>query len=124
MMSSEKPFHISISDKKLDLLRHKLELCVFPDELEDAGSDYGVPLSDMRRLVDYWKTGFDWRAQEAAINAELSQFTRDIEVDGFGTLNIHYGHQKSKAVDAIPLIFVHGCLSMLSNIICFLLMSI
>ncbi|KAF8902482.1 Alpha/Beta hydrolase protein, partial [Mucidula mucida] len=62
----------------------------------------------MRRLVEYWKNGFDWRAQEAAINAELPQFTRDIKVDGFGTLNIHYVHQKSKAFDAIPLSFVLG----------------
>ncbi|KAF8900220.1 alpha/beta-hydrolase [Mucidula mucida] len=107
-MSSEKVFQISVPDDKIDLLRRKLELCVFPDELEDAGSDYGAPLADIRRLVDYWKTGFDWRAQEAAINAELPQFTRDLNVDGFGTLNIHYVHQKSKAVDAIPLLFVHG----------------
>ncbi|KAF8902496.1 alpha beta-hydrolase [Mucidula mucida] len=107
-MSNEKPFQISVSDDKIDLLRRKLELCAFPDELEDAGSDYGVPLAAMRRLVKYWKTGFDWRAQEAAINAELPHFTRDIKVDGFGTLKIHYVHQKSKSADAIPLLFVHG----------------
>ncbi|KAF8902453.1 Alpha/Beta hydrolase protein [Mucidula mucida] len=93
-MSNEKRFQISVSDDKIDLLRRKLELCAFPDELEDAGSDYGVPLATMRRLVEYWKTGFDWRAQEAAINAELPHFTRDIK--------------KSKSADAIPLLFVHG----------------
>ncbi len=108
-MSNEKPFQISVSDDKIDLLRRKVTLCVFPDELEDAGSNYGIPLTSMRRLVEYWKNGFDWRAQEAAINAELPQFTRDIKVDGFGTLNIHYVHQKSKAFDAIPLSFVLGC---------------
>ncbi|KAF9017015.1 alpha/beta-hydrolase [Hymenopellis radicata] len=107
-MSTEQPFKISVSDDKIDLLRRKLDLCVFPDELEDSGTSYGAPLADMRRLVDYWKTGFDWRAQEAALNAELPQFTRDIEVAGFETLNIHYVHQTSKAVDAIPLLFVHG----------------
>jgi len=52
--------------------------------------------------------GYDWRVHEAALNEELPQFTRDIEVDGFGTLNIHYVHQKSRTVDAIPLLFVHG----------------
>ncbi|KAG1848729.1 Alpha/Beta hydrolase protein [Suillus subalutaceus] len=35
-------------------------------------------------------------------------FTRDINVDGFGALNIHYVHKKSKTVDAIPLLFCHG----------------
>ncbi|KAF9017002.1 alpha/beta-hydrolase [Hymenopellis radicata] len=107
-MSTEQPFKISVSEDKIDLLRRKLDLCVFPDELEDSGTSYGAPLADIRRLVDYWKTGFDWRAQEAALNAELPQFTRDIEVAGFETLNIHYVHQTSQAVGAIPLLFVHG----------------
>ncbi|TFK73181.1 alpha/beta-hydrolase [Pluteus cervinus] len=52
--------------------------------------------------------GFDWRAQEADLNLWLTQFTRDIEVDGYGTLNIHYVHHKSKVANAIPLLFVHG----------------
>nr|VWO97451.1 BTP domain-containing protein [Ganoderma boninense] len=35
-------------------------------------------------------------------------FTRDIDVDGFGTLNVHYVHQTSEVKGAIPLLFVHG----------------
>jgi len=35
-------------------------------------------------------------------------FTRDIEVDGQGTLNIHYVHKKSEVENAVPLLFVHG----------------
>ncbi|KAF9568764.1 alpha/beta-hydrolase, partial [Agrocybe pediades] len=77
-------------------------------ELEDAGWDYGVPLADVKRLVTRWKEGYDWRKHEKQINAELPQFTRDIEVDGFGKLNIHYVHKKSDGEDAIPLLFVHG----------------
>ncbi|KAF8868246.1 Alpha/Beta hydrolase protein [Mucidula mucida] len=87
-MSSERVYQIAVSNNKL--LRRKIALCVFPDELKDTGWDYGVPLAAMRRL-------------EAAINAELPRFTRDIKVDGFGALDIHYVHQKSKTVDAIPL---------------------
>ena len=67
-----------------------------------------VPLADVKRLVAHWKDGFDWRKAEAEIN-ELPMFTRDIEVDGFGTLNVHYVHQVSEVKDAIPLLFVHGC---------------
>ena len=123
---SETPFKIAIPDDALALLKTKLDLTFFPDELEDSGRDYGVPLADIKRLVEYWRnglddnghtglndnksrTGFNWRAQEAALNAELPQFTRDIEVDGFGTLNIHYVHKKSAKAGAIPLCFVHGC---------------
>ncbi|KAF9005508.1 Alpha/Beta hydrolase protein [Cyathus striatus] len=108
MAGAETPFQISIPDEKIQNLKQKLALTVFPDELEDAGWDYGVPLADLKRLVAHWKDGYDWRKHEAALNEEMPQFTRDIEVDGHGTLNIHYVHKKSEVVDAIPLLFVHG----------------
>lgn len=108
-MSAGNPFKISVSEEKIDLLRRKLDLATFPDEIDEAGWSYGAPLEDIRRLVSYWKDKFDWRAQEAAINADLPQFTQDISVEGFGPLNIHYIHQTSKAADAIPILFLHGC---------------
>jgi hypothetical protein len=91
------------------LLCQKLKLTRFPDELENAGWEYGAPLADIRRLVERWQNGYDWKEHEAQINAELPQFTRDIEVVGRGTLNIHYVHKKSEVPNAIPLIFVHEC---------------
>ncbi len=106
--STEQPFTLAVPDADLDFLRKKLELVRLPDELDGAGWDYGVPLADIKRLVAYWKDGFDWRKAEAEIN-KLPMFTRDIEVEGFGTLNIHYVHQKSDVKNAIPLLFVHGC---------------
>lgn len=108
-MQSEAPFQINIPQDQIDLLQTKLALTVFPDELKDAGLDYGAPLDDMRRLVTRWKDGYQWKKHESALNADLPQFTRDIEVDGFGTLNVHYVHKKSDVVNAVPLLFVHGC---------------
>ncbi|KAG1742737.1 Alpha/Beta hydrolase protein [Suillus paluster] len=107
-MSSETPFRINIPDEKLATLRAKLELATFPDELQDAGWKYGPPLTDMKRLTERWKNGYDWRKHEKELNQELPMFTRDIHVDGYGALNIHYVHKKSKTVDAIPLLFSHG----------------
>uniref|UniRef100_A0A0W0G109 Epoxide hydrolase N-terminal domain-containing protein n=1 Tax=Moniliophthora roreri TaxID=221103 RepID=A0A0W0G109_MONRR len=104
----EIPFRIAISDTEIDSLRVKLNLTRFPDELENAGWNYGVPLGDMRRLVARWKDWFDWRAAEAQLNIELPQFTKNIEVENHGVLNIHYVHQKSEVERAIPLLFVHG----------------
>ncbi|KAH9979829.1 alpha/beta-hydrolase [Russula compacta] len=106
-MSSESFFQISVSDDALALLHRKLTDTRFPDELNDAGWDYGVPLSDVKRLVNKWKDGYDWRAHERELN-KLPMFTRDIEVEGFGVLNIHYVHQRSAVQGAIPLLFVHG----------------
>ncbi|KAJ7910678.1 Alpha/Beta hydrolase protein [Mycena leptocephala] len=105
---SETPFKISIPDEKLKLLRTKLELTTFPDELAESVWEYGVPLADVRRLVERWTHGYDWKRHETQLNSELPQFTRDIEVDGHSTLNIHYVHKKSDVAEGIPLLFVHG----------------
>lgn len=107
---AEAPFTISVSDGQLDLLRRKLELATFPDELEGAAWKYGVPLADIKRLAERWKNGYDWRKHEKELNGELPMFTRDIDVDDFGTLNIHYVHKKSTVTNAIPLVFCHGCM--------------
>lgn len=104
---AEQPFTFSVSDEDLKLLRDKLTLARFPDELDEAAWDYGAPLSDVKRLAARWKDGWDWHATADKINA-FPQFTRDVEVEGHGTLNIHYLHQKSQQENAIPLLFIHG----------------
>ncbi|KAF9479934.1 alpha/beta-hydrolase [Pholiota conissans] len=108
MTSPETPFKIAVPDASLTLLQKKLELATFPDELNEAGWGYGAPLADIKRLVARWREGYDWRKYEAHLNDELPQFAKDIEVEGFGTLNVHYVHKRSEVVDAIPLLFVHG----------------
>ncbi len=107
-MSPESRFQISVSDDALALLHRKLADVRFPDELSNVGWNCGVPLSDVKRLVNKWKDGYNWRAHEHKLN-QLPMFTRDIEVEGFGALNIHYVHQRSTLKSAIPLLFVHGC---------------
>ncbi|KAI0674930.1 alpha/beta-hydrolase [Trametes maxima] len=98
---------LSVPDDALALLHQKLALAHLPDELDSARGDYGVPLADVRRLVARWRDGFDWRAAERRIN-DLPQFTRDVEVEGYGALNVHYVHQRSGVEGAVPLLFVHG----------------
>ena len=105
---SQKPFKLAVSDEDIEFLHKKLGLARFPDELDGAGWDYGSPLTDIQRLTAHWKAGLDWRKAEAEIN-KLPMFTRDINVEGFGTLNMHYVHQRSEVKGAIPLLFVHGC---------------
>ncbi|KZT41432.1 alpha/beta-hydrolase [Sistotremastrum suecicum HHB10207 ss-3] len=106
--NTDQAFKISVSESQIHELKVKLDLIRFPDELEDAGWAYGSPLKDVQRLVAYWKSGYSWREHEKHINDTLPQFTKDISVDGFGTLNIHFVHQKSSVQNAIPLLFVHG----------------
>lgn len=89
MTSSVHPFQISIEDKELEELSQRLSFAKFPTQLE--GSDnwtFGVPVEELKRLVTYWKNEFNWRKVEEQLN-ELPNFKTEIEVDGFGALDIH-----------------------------------
>ncbi|KAL8671509.1 MAG: hypothetical protein Q9168_003978, partial [Polycauliona sp. 1 TL-2023] len=100
-------FKIALPDSQLERLAQKLQTTNFPDELDEAGWGYGAPLADIKRLTKYWQEHYDWRKAEAAIN-KLPNYRTPIDIDGFGTLNIHFIHQKSPVEGAIPLLFVHG----------------
>jgi pimeloyl-ACP methyl ester carboxylesterase len=52
--------------------------------------------------VAYWADGFDWRAQEAALNA-LPQFR--VELDG---VPVHFVHVRGKGPRPLPLVLSHG----------------
>jgi pimeloyl-ACP methyl ester carboxylesterase len=103
MTTSEiRPFRINIPDRDLDDLGDRLARTRWPDELPGGGWRRGVPLDYLRQLAHYWRTGFDWRAQEARLNA-LPQFTT--EVDG---QTIHFLHVRSPEPAALPLLVSHG----------------
>ena len=95
-------FEVSVTQDTLADLRGRLAATRWPDEVSEAGWDYGANLAYMRELVDYWRDGFDWRAQEKAIN-RLGHFRA--EVDGFG---IHFIHERGKGPDPMPLVLTHG----------------
>ncbi|KAF7718997.1 Epoxide hydrolase-like protein [Penicillium ucsense] len=112
MSSQVEPYAISVQEADLDDLKQRLQLAKFPSQLEWASAEqdsweFGVPSSEVQRIVKYWKDGYDWRKAEAHLN-ELPQYHTDIEVDGFGTLDIHFIHQTSSKEGAIPLLFSHG----------------
>ncbi len=97
-----KPFKIAIGDDQLKDLKDRLAHTRFPDQLDNAGWDYGVELGYVKKVVDYWRDKYDWRAEEKKLN-ELPQFTT--EIDG---LSIHFVHVRSKEKNALPLVLVHG----------------
>jgi pimeloyl-ACP methyl ester carboxylesterase len=97
-----RPFRIDIPQAALDDLHERLARTRWADELPGVGWDYGVPLNYVRRLADYWRNGYDWRAWEARLNT-YPQFTT--EIDG---QNIHFLHVRSPEPGAFPLILTHG----------------
>jgi hypothetical protein len=107
-MASIRPFTIAVPDSELGRLAKKLADASLPDEMEHAGWDYGAPLDDLKRLIAYWRDKYNWREAEEKLN-KLPHFQASIDVDGFGTLDVHFLHQRSPTKAAIPLLFVHGC---------------
>ncbi|GAA1010964.1 microsomal epoxide hydrolase [Acrocarpospora pleiomorpha] len=97
-----RPFRIEIPQADLDDLHDRLARTRWPAEPPGEGWSRGVPLAYLKELAEYWRTGFDWRAAEAALN-EHPQFVT--EIDG---ANVHFAHVRSPEPDAIPLIITHG----------------
>jgi microsomal epoxide hydrolase len=56
----------------------------------------------MRELVHHWHDRFDWRAQEAALNA-FPQFK--VALHG---IDLHYIRAEGKGPDPMPLLLMHG----------------
>ena len=101
-MSAVEPFEVGVDEAILDDLRARLANARLPDQLDGRGWEYGVPVDYLRELLEYWRDGFDWRAQEARLNA-LPQFRS--EIDG---QSIHFIHVRSSRDDALPLLLMHG----------------
>ena len=97
-----RPFTIAVEDSVLEDLQQRLAETRWPDEIPNTGWDYGSNLAYLKELVEHWRTKFDWRAQEAKLNA-FSHFKS--EVDG---LDIHFIHEKGKGPNPIPLVITHG----------------
>ena len=97
-----KAFKIEVHDKVLDDLRRRLETVRWPDQIPNSGWDYGSNLDYLKELVEYWRSGFDWRAQEAKLN-DFHHFKS--QVDG---LDVHFIHERGKGPNPLPLVITHG----------------
>jgi epoxide hydrolase len=97
-----RPFRIDVPETDLDDLYERLARTRWPMEPRDVGWSRGVPVSYLRDLAEYWRTSFDWRIQEAALNA-FPQFTTTIDGQP-----IHVLHVSSPEPDALPLVITHG----------------
>ncbi|MGL4290429.1 MAG: epoxide hydrolase family protein [Phreatobacter sp.] len=93
-------FTLRISDRAIEDLKARLAQATWPDNRPgpaDGGEDAG-----QKRLVAYWRDGFDWRAAEARLNA-FPQFK--VRLSG---IDLHYLHVPGQGPDPTPLILCHG----------------
>lgn len=100
MMTFE-AYEVAVSDEDLDDLRGRLERTRWPRGIDDqwqSGTDPGY----LRELCEYWRTDYDWRTTEAAVNAWPQVTTT---VDG---QRVHLVHARSSVPGARPLLLLHG----------------
>lgn len=100
------PFTLSVPDEQIAALKQRLAETRFPDAApgEAPGADwaFGASVPYMRELVTYWRDAFDWRAQEAALNA-FPQYKLPLH-----DIDVHFLHVPGKGPAPMPLLLMHG----------------
>lgn len=96
------PFRVDVPQADIDDLQSRLARTRLPQPAPGDDWDYGVPNSYLEATIQTWRSDFDWRAQEARMNAFPHHLT---EIDG---QTIHFLHAPSAEANATPLLLVHS----------------
>src|ERR1017187_1060800 len=96
------PFALHVLDADLADLRERLARTRFPDQAPGDAWAYGTDVAYLRQLTEYWRNDFDWRAEEAALNA-FPQFRVPV-----GGVDLHFLHVPGVGPNPMPLLLLHG----------------
>src|SRR6266851_6155700 len=99
---AQEPFTVAIPDETLRDLKERLKRTRFAPDFANDGWQYGTNLDYLKRLVEYWIDGYDWRRAEREINSFHHYTTR---IEG---IPIHFIHEPGKGPRPIPIIMSHG----------------
>src|SRR3954453_15047078 len=102
MTGKPSPFTLHIPDAEIADLRDRLSRTRLPDQAPGEPWAYGTEVGYLRDLIEYWRTTFDWRAQETALNA-FPQFRASLD-----DVDLHYLHVPGAGPDPMPLLLLHG----------------
>jgi microsomal epoxide hydrolase len=102
MMGKPAGFTLHVPDADMADLRDRLTRTRYPDQAPGEPWAFGTQLDYLRELVAYWRDRFDWRAQEAALNA-FPQFRVSLD-----DVDLHYLHVPGVGPDPMPLLLLHG----------------
>ena len=102
MARRAEPFRLHVEQRAIDDLRARLALTRFPDQAPGEPWAYGTDVAYLRELVAYWRDGFDWRAQEARLNA-FAQYKAPVH-----GIDLHFLHVEGRGPKPLPLLLSHG----------------
>jgi pimeloyl-ACP methyl ester carboxylesterase len=95
-------FKLCVPTADIADLRERLGRSRFPDQVPGPAWAYGTDVAWMRGLIDYWRNEFDWRTQEARLNAFPQCKVRLHGID------LHFLHVEGQGPDPSPLLLSHG----------------
>ena len=102
MAARPEPFTLRVPDEAIADLRDRLARTRFPDQAPGDPWAFGTDVGYLRQLVEYWRGIFDWRAEEARLNA-FPQFK--VPLCG---IDLHFLHVPGKGPAPCPLLLLHG----------------
>src|ERR1700686_4627661 len=71
-------FHVNVPEDQLVELRRRVAATRWPGKETVSDATQGVQLATMQKLAHYWGTDYDWRREEAKLNA-LPIFVTNID---------------------------------------------
>jgi microsomal epoxide hydrolase len=95
-------FRVEIPQPVLDDLRVRLEATRRAPQEDASDWDAGTSPAYLSELVEYWRTRFDWRAQEAYIN-RFAHFRASL-----GSTSVQFIHERGRGESPLPLVLTHG----------------
>ncbi|HEY3495608.1 MAG TPA: epoxide hydrolase [Polyangiaceae bacterium] len=96
------PFVIHLDDDLIDDLRLRLEQARWTRIGQTSDFSAGTNPDFLRKLVTYWRFGYDFRRQEARLNT-LPHFEAEV-----GGAKLHYVHVRGRGPAPTPLLLLHG----------------
>ena len=96
------PFTLDVPAAAIADLKTRLGLTRFPDAAPGEPWAFGSSVAYVRDLVAYWKDDFDWRIEEAALNA-FPQFKVPLH-----DIDLHYLQVPGVGPNPYPLLLMHG----------------
>jgi len=97
------PFRIDVPQAVLDHIGHRLacsRIGYMPDDPDQW--KYGMDARYLAELVDYWRSTYDWRAEEQKLN-RWPQFMAEVE-----GIPIHFYHVQGSDARKPPILLTHG----------------
>jgi pimeloyl-ACP methyl ester carboxylesterase len=100
--AAPQPFTISVPEEVLRDLQERLGRTRLPDEIGGSAWQYGSSRAYVSELVAYWRSAYDWRAQERFLNG-FPQYLVQL-----GDIRLHYLHVPGVGPKPLPLVISHG----------------